>query len=86
MNRYTVIQPEWVEDQLAELWLNAVDKQSVTAASHQLDQELRSDAENKGEQVDNKLRKLVVGPLWVYYTVHPDDCIVKVWSILPAKS
>ena len=88
MNRYTVIQPKWVENQIAELWLNAVDKSAVTAASDQLDQELRLDAENKGEQVDYNLnlRKLVVGPLWVYFTVHPDDCFVKVWSILPARS
>ena len=85
MNQYTVIQPPWVENQLAELWLDAADRDAITCAADQIERELRNGAESKGEQVDRNLRKFVVGPLWAYYTVHPDDCFVKVWSILPAK-
>jgi hypothetical protein len=86
MNQYTVIQPEWVENQLAELWLKAKDRDAVTAAADLIDRELRNEAESKGEQVNRDLRRFAAGPLWAYYTVHPDDCFVKVWAILPAKS
>lgn len=86
MNQYTVIQPPWVDDQLADLWLSASDRDAVTAAADRIDRELRNDAETKGEQVSSNLRRLAIGPLWAYYTVHPDDCVVKVWSVLPAKS
>ena len=85
MIHYMVIQPKWVDEQLAQLWLAASDRSAVTAASHVIYHELSADAETKGEEVEQSLRKFVCGPLWVYYTAHPDDCIVKIWSILPAK-
>ena len=86
MNHYTVIQPPWVEDQLAELWLAADDRPEVTAASNAIDRELREDAENKGELVEEGLRRFALGPLLVYYSVHPGDCLVKVWSIRRSKA
>jgi hypothetical protein len=84
MNHYTVIQPPWVDEQLAELWLASDNRAEFTAASDAIYRELGEDAENKGELVQDNLRKLA-GPLWIYYTVHPDDCLVKVWSIRKAK-
>ena len=71
---------------MAELWLTAKDRASVSAASNAIDRELREGAESKGELIRENLRKLALGPLWVYYTVHPEDCQVKVWSIKLAKS
>lgn len=85
MNHYMVIQPNWVDDQLAELWLNASVRSAVTAASNAAYRELAEDADLKGELVQGDLRKFVSGMLWFYYTVHPDDCVVKIWAILPAK-
>jgi hypothetical protein len=86
MIHYTVIQPQWVDEQLAHLWLTARDRPAVTAASNAIYQELREGADVKGELVQDNLRKLAIGPLWAYYTVHPDDCMVKVWSVRRAKS
>ncbi len=86
MNHYMVIQPEWVDEQLAQLWLTAEDRSAVTFASNVIYRELSEDADIKGELVQDNLRKFALGPLWVYYTVHPDDCLVKVWSIRTARN
>lgn len=85
MNRYTVVHSIWVDEELAELWLTATNRASVTAASNAIDRELREGAESKGELIRGDLRKLALGPLWVYYTVHPDDRLVKLWSVRTAK-
>jgi hypothetical protein len=86
MNQFMVVQPNWVDEQLAHLWLNAEDRPAITSASNDVYRELKHDADVKGELVQDNLRKIVLGPLCVYFTVHADDCTVRVWSIRPAKN
>jgi hypothetical protein len=85
MSRYTVVHLPTVDRELAQLWLSAMDRDAVTRASDAIDEELRVDAELKGQVVRGNLRRLATGPLWAYYVVEPDDCRVTLWSIRRAK-
>ena len=40
MTRYTVVWVQSAQDELADLWLNAPDRNAVTTAAHAIDQEL----------------------------------------------
>jgi hypothetical protein len=55
-----------VEDDLATVWLNAPDRQDVSAASDALDHLLRTDPLKAGEARDGNTRILIVDPLAVY--------------------
>jgi hypothetical protein len=47
--RYTIITPDDVNDELLTIWLNRpAERTALTRASHQLDVELRTDADQKG--------------------------------------
>lgn len=85
MNRYTVVQPPEVDDELATLWLDAANRAAVTAAMDAIERDLSVRAEDLGEAVGEGVRVVVAGPLWVYFTVHPEDCIVRIWSIRRAN-
>jgi hypothetical protein len=50
--RYTVTLAPSAQNQLADSWTNAPDRQAVTAAVHRIDTALRVDAHLKGEEVD----------------------------------
>ncbi len=74
---YTVTWQPRADDQLMEIWLRSADRAGVTAAAHRIEQELRQDADTKGQPVA-KLRAYVDDPLAVIYAVSPDDCIVSI--------
>ena len=48
MTRYTVVWLESAQDELAELWTRAPDRNAVTSAAHVIDVELSQDAPTKG--------------------------------------
>jgi hypothetical protein len=77
---YTVGWKQTALNALADLYLNATDKQAVTAASNRIDQELRRDAHKKG-QAFNDERLLRVPPLAVVFVVDPGDCKVTVLQV-----
>jgi hypothetical protein len=68
------------QDELAQIWLDASDKDAVTTASYQIDQSLRSQPLSVGEELGS-YRRLQVAPLEVVFTVSPDDCLVQVWRV-----
>lgn len=81
MTRYTVIWVESAQNELAELWLNASDRNAVTTAANAIDQELGEDAPTKGTELSEGLRCLFSPPLKVIFTVREDDRIVEVLRV-----
>jgi hypothetical protein len=70
-----------VEQDLAELWVNASDRQAVTDAANLIDRLLTKDPLNVGESRDGNTRILIVPPLAVYYDVILDDHRVLIWQV-----
>ncbi len=78
--RYTVNWTQPAVNELADIWIQAPDRQAVTAAQHQIDQLLRMDAHLRGQECDGD-RVLQVWPLTVFFAVSPDDCRVDILSV-----
>ena len=66
--RYTVTWTPSAQDELADIWMSAPDRQAVTAAQHRIDRTLRVDAHIKGQDYDGD-RMLEEWPLVVVFTV-----------------
>ena len=78
---YTVIWRPAAERQLASLWTNAEDRQSVTRAADDIDALLRASPLEVGESRVSNIRILAVSPLCVYYDIHEADRLVAVWAV-----
>jgi plasmid stabilization system protein ParE len=78
VTRYTVIWVEDASDELAEIWMAAVDRHAVAAAANSIDAELAEDAEHKGGPLSEGLRVLAYPPLRVLFSVDAADRIVEV--------
>ncbi len=84
---------EWLQsalDELAALWALADSalRQAITAASHQIDQQLQHDPDQQGESRPNGRRILFVPPLGVAYRVeaHRSTVVVlHVWQFRQGK-
>jgi plasmid stabilization system protein ParE len=79
--RFTVIWQPPAQGRLAEIWINTDDRQAVTAASHRIDQLLKTDPQMRGESRSRNNRVLVVPPLAVYYDVNEEDRTVHVLTV-----
>lgn len=78
---YTV---EWVplaEQQLAAIWLGTADRDTITAASHALDQMLRADPEGASESRPGGQRIVFAAPLAATCTIDRDERLVTVASV-----
>jgi plasmid stabilization system protein ParE len=78
MTRYTVVWAAAAQGELTEIWINARDRNEVTAAVRALDHQLAGDAPLQGADVSEGLRALVVPPLKVLFAVREADRIVEV--------
>jgi len=79
-------QVQWLQsalDELALLWVQAESssQQAITAATHQLDQQLRTDPDNVGESRAEDRRILFEAPLAVVFRVLPDDVRVEILHV-----
>jgi plasmid stabilization system protein ParE len=81
MTRYTVVWVRSAQDDLANLWLNAPDRNAVTTATHAIDQALGENAPSKGSDLREGLRSLFVPPLRAIFTVREDDRIAEVLRV-----
>lgn len=81
MIRYTVVWPKGAEDELAELWIGASDRDAITAAANSIDLELSEDSTAKGTEVSEGLRALFAPPLRVLFAVREDDRVVEVLRV-----
>lgn len=76
---------EWLQDaetELAAIWLRATDRQAVTAAQATIDRLLATDPLQNSTEVAEGLRKLIVGPLIVLFSVQQAKLLVEVYSVL----
>jgi hypothetical protein len=78
MIRYTVVWHGSAQDELAELWIAARDRNAVTAAAHVIDVELSHDAAAKGVEVTEGLRAFFAPPLRILFTVDEGNRVVEV--------
>jgi hypothetical protein len=80
--RYTV---RWTRKarlhQLAQVWLDAPDRNAVTAAANEVDRLLASDPAGQGESRAAGLRVLIVEPLMVGYSIDENAGRVIVFSV-----
>jgi plasmid stabilization system protein ParE len=74
---FTVVWEPAALDSLAELWLQAVDKQAVADAADRIDRWLRLKPEEMGRQRQG-YRVFAEEPLVVGFEVSPEDCLVRV--------
>lgn len=81
MIRYTVAWLEGAQDQLAQIWVDAMDQQAIATASDTIDVELAANPENKGVPVAEGLKSFVVPPLRVLFNFSEPDRIVEVASV-----
>jgi hypothetical protein len=79
--RFTVLWSKKAENRLAELWLAAADRGSLTAAANGIDRLLRDDPDQQGESRPNGERILLIAPLGVVFRVGAADRIVTVLRI-----
>ena len=82
--KYTVVWTRNAEDLLAQVWLNASNRQEVRRATDEIDLLLHDDPELQGESRPNGRRMLLNNPVGVVYQVKPDDRVVEVlyvWRI-----
>jgi hypothetical protein len=75
---YTVIWLESAESELADVWLNASNREHVSAAAYEIDIRLRTNPEIEGESRSEERRILLVPPLGVTFEVQPGDRLVRV--------
>ena len=78
--RCTVTWDPQVEEELARAWTIARNRQAITDAANWIDDELAVDPHAKGEAFYGD-RILVREPLAVTFSIHPDDCLVRVLQV-----
>lgn len=68
-------------NQLAAIWTGATDQNAVTTASHRIEQLLRHDPENVGEDRPNGRRVIFDAPLVVLYRVDTTASVVRIVGV-----
>lgn len=79
--RYTVIWKPAAEQELADLWMNAEDRNAIAEAADQIDAMLCRDAHELGESRTGRIRRMFVRPLGVAFEVREDDRMVLVVAV-----
>ena len=79
--KFTVVWSPSAGDQLAEIWLDASNRQGVTAAQAAIDVELGEDAHSKGRELAEDLFVFSVAPLQVLFELLEPDRLVRVIGV-----
>ena len=82
--RYNVVYLPVAEDQLADLWIRAADRQAVSDASDRIDLALRDNPDTKGKSL-RPFRVFEAPPLSVLYHVDPGDLMVRIIQVRRIK-
>ena len=72
--------PAAEQEELAEIWLRATDRPSVTQAAHDIDQSLVTDPLTHGQEFYGD-RLYIALPLAVTYTINEPDRIVQILQV-----
>ena len=84
--KYTVVYVPSAEDQLAEIWMAATDREAVTVASDRIDRTLADDPADAGESCPDGYRVLIELPLVVYFHILEADRMVRVLRVIGSRS
>lgn len=81
-----MVEVRWVRsalEDLAAIWLDSssVERSAITAASHQIDERLRSNPEDEGESRSGNRRILLVPPLGITFVVSANKHLVRVLDV-----
>lgn len=76
--RYTVVWKPKAERQLATIWTDATNRNSVTIAANAIDELLKTQPESVGESRGSNSRIVVLEPLVVHFEIIEDDRKVRV--------
>jgi hypothetical protein len=71
--KFTVTWTAAARSQLAEIWLNASDKERITESVRAIERLLARDVEDAGESRVVDIRILIEAPLAIYFDVRPLD-------------
>jgi hypothetical protein len=82
--KWTLLWVADTEDRLADIWLQAEDRQAITLATDRIERELRHNPEHKGEEFYGD-RIFQYGPLAVIYQLRPDDLQVRIIQVMRIK-
>lgn len=82
---YTVVWKHEAEDELADFWLMATERQAVADAAYRLERELGNDPLTAGESRDATTRVAFDGPLGVFYEISDADRLVTILKVLRTK-
>jgi hypothetical protein len=81
--KYTVVWKPEAERRLAELWMQASDREQFVNAANLIDRELAIAPDAVGEQRIGSIRVVVVPPVGIYFRVNAEDrqvLVLTVWS------
>jgi hypothetical protein len=79
--RWTVVWHPDAINRLAEIWLEATDRNAVTRSAHVIDHAIRDDPERKGVDFYGD-RLYDEAPLSVVYRMSEPDCLVTVLDVI----
>lgn len=79
--KYTVVWVRSAENELAAIWLDAADRDLITASALDIDARLAVGPENEGESRGQNLRILIARPLVVTFAVVSADRLVRVLDV-----
>lgn len=79
--KYTVVTAPVADQQLADIWLKAADRQAVADAFTRIESSLKYNAHLKGREHPDGWRGLIETPLAVTFRVSEDDRLVRIMSV-----
>jgi len=82
--KWTVVWTNESENELADIWQRAEDRASVTLAAHRIEQDLKRQPTELGEDYYGDWI-VQSGPLAVAYWVSPGDRLVRVIQVMRIK-
>ena len=80
--KFSVLWTPAAERDLADIWLNAPDREAIRSAADTLDSLLRLDAHLRGESRHESLRILLAAPLGIDFDVDQENrtvWVLRVW-------
>ena len=86
MTQYTVV---WLNDalnELAQIWLDAIDREAISSAAHLIDQQLSEEPKAKGAYLSESLWRFEALPLSVYFTVRDADRQVEISNVVASTT
>ena len=81
MKQFTVVWYNDAQNDLADLWMSAVDPGAVARSADEIDRQLARDPKSVTEANHEGLCSLSVEPLVVQYSIDELDCRVTVWTV-----